>query len=199
MIRLKAIASLIDKDAKVVDIGTDHAYLPIYLYQNNKTKNITASDISSNVLEYSKKNIKEANLLDEIKIVKSDGFQDLNEEYDIAVISGLGTNTIKKILDYPKIPSTLIISSHNQLLELRTYMQEKGYKILKEIVVFENKKYYDIIKYQKGKEKLTERELLLGKSNNIEFENFCLNKYKDIYNKSHNKTYLKYIEIIEKK
>ena len=33
--RLKTIADLIPKDSSVIDIGTDHAYLPIYLYQNN--------------------------------------------------------------------------------------------------------------------------------------------------------------------
>lgn len=31
MNRIEAIASLVDNDALVVDIGTDHAYLPIYL------------------------------------------------------------------------------------------------------------------------------------------------------------------------
>ena len=46
MNRIKAIASLVDNDALVVDIGTDHAYLPIYLYENDITKNIVASDIS---------------------------------------------------------------------------------------------------------------------------------------------------------
>ena len=33
--RLEAIASLVDKDAFTLDIGTDHAYLPIYLINNN--------------------------------------------------------------------------------------------------------------------------------------------------------------------
>ena len=38
MKRLEMIASLVTKDAKIIDIGTDHAYLPIYLYKNNITK-----------------------------------------------------------------------------------------------------------------------------------------------------------------
>ena len=35
MKRIETLASLVDKDAYVLDIGTDHAYLPIYLYKNN--------------------------------------------------------------------------------------------------------------------------------------------------------------------
>ena len=57
MNRIEAIASLVDNDALVVDIGTDHAYLPIYLYENDITKNIVASDISSNALLFAKNNL----------------------------------------------------------------------------------------------------------------------------------------------
>lgn len=46
MKRIETLASLVDKDAYVLDIGTDHAYLPIYLYKNNITKSIVGSDIS---------------------------------------------------------------------------------------------------------------------------------------------------------
>ena len=49
--RMQAIAKLVNKDEKVIDIGTDHAYVPIYLYLNNITHNITATDISKKVLE----------------------------------------------------------------------------------------------------------------------------------------------------
>ena len=59
--RLKTIASLVTPQKKVIDIGTDHAYLPIYLYLNNITKNITASDISPQVLEISLNNLQKYN------------------------------------------------------------------------------------------------------------------------------------------
>lgn len=199
MIRIKTLASLVDKDSKLVDIGTDHGYLPIYLYENEITKNITGSDISSNALKFAKANFEKHNLSDKIKLIVSDGFKNLDEKYDTAVISGMGTDTIKKILDIDNIPNKLIISSHKNVDELRLFMNEKGYKIIKEIVLQENDIFYDIIKYEKGNEILNKYELLVGKSNNLEYEKHLLEKYKTIYNKSKNKKYLEYINIIERK
>lgn len=199
MIRIKTIASLVDKDSKLVDIGTDHGYLPIYLYENEITKNVTGSDISSNALKFAKANFEKHNLSDKIKLIVSDGFKNLDEKYDTAVISGMGTDTIKKILNIDNIPNKLIISSHKNVDELRLFMNEKGYKIIKEIVLQENDIFYDIIKYEKGNEILNKYELLVGKSNNLEYEKHLLEKYKIIYNKSKNKKYLDYINIIERK
>lgn len=199
MIRLEAIASLVTKDAKVIDIGTDHAYLPIYLYQNNITKNITAADISKNVIDNAKNNIIKNGLENKIKVILSDGFKDTTEYYNEAVIAGMGTKTIMNILNHKKIPNSIIISSHNNLKELRVFMLELGYKITNEIVVRENNIYYDIIKYAKGKDNLTDADLLIGKSNNIDYYKYLLKKYKDIYKLSKNETYLDYIKIIERK
>ena len=199
MIRIKTIASLVDKDSKLVDIGTDHGYLPIYLYENEITKNVTGSDISSNALKFAKANFEKHNLSDKIKLIVSDGFKNLDEKYDTAVISGMGTDTIKKILNIDNIPNKLIMSSHKNVDELRLFMNEKGYKIIKEIVLQENDIFYDIIKYEKGNEILNKYELLVGKSNSLEYEKHLLEKYKIIYNKSKNKKYLDYINIIERK
>ena len=199
MNRIKAIASLVDNDALVVDIGTDHAYLPIYLYENDITKNIVASDISSNALLFAKSNLEKHNLRGKIKLVVSDGFKNLDECFDIAIISGVGTETIKKILDNEVLPSKLILSSHKNVSDLREYMFKIGYKIEKEIIVYENNIYYNIIKYIKGKDNLSKYDLLVGLSNDINYKKHLLNKYKEIYEKSHDKKYLEYINIIKRK
>ena len=199
MNRIEAIASLVDNDALVVDIGTDHAYLPIYLYENDITKNIVASDISSNALLFAKNNLEKHNLSSKIKLVVSDGFKNLDECFDIAIISGVGTETIKKILDNEVLPNKLILSSHKNVSDLREYMFKIGYKIEKEIIVYENNIYYNIIKYVKGKDNLSKYDLLLSLSNDINYKKHLLNKYKEIYEKSHDKKYLEFINIIERK
>ena len=199
MIRIKALASLVDKDSILVDIGTDHALLPIYLYENEITKKVTGSDISSNALEFAKNNLKKHNLSDKIKLIVSDGFTNLNDEYDTAVISGMGTDTIKKILDRENLPKKLIISSHKNVDKLRLFMNKKGYKIIKEITLKDNDIYYDMIKYEKGIETLSNYDILVGKSNDTEYKLYILDKYKRIYKKSKNDKYLEYINIIERK
>ena len=199
MIRIKALASLVDKDSRLVDIGTDHALLPIYLYENEITKKVTGSDISNNALEFAKNNLKKHNLSDKIKLIVSDGFTNLNDEYDTAVISGMGTDTIKKILDRENLPKKLIISSHKNVDKLRLFMNKKGYKIIKEITLKDNDIYYDMIKYEKGIETLSNYDILVGKSNDTEYKLYILDKYKRIYKKSKNDKYLEYINIIERK
>jgi tRNA (adenine22-N1)-methyltransferase len=42
--RLSSIASLVKKDMVVADIGSDHAFLPIYLIQNKLASKVYASD-----------------------------------------------------------------------------------------------------------------------------------------------------------
>ena len=74
-----------------------------------------------------------------------------------------------------------------------------GYKIEKEIIVYENNIYYNIIKYVKGKDNLSKYDLLVGLSNDINYKKHLLKKYKEIYEKSHDKKYLEYINIIKRK
>ena len=199
MNRIEALASLVDKDASLLDIGTDHAYLPIYLYKNNITKNVVGSDISSQVLKYAKNNLKKFALEDKIKLILSDGFKNIQEKYDIAVISGVGTKTIEKILDSDIVPNKLIISSHKNVPDLREVMQKINYKIKKEIVIIEKNIYYNIIKYEKGKDNLNKYDLLVGLSNDEDYKKYLLSKYKELYEKSKSTKYLKYINIIERK
>ena len=196
--RLKSIADLVPNNARVIDIGTDHAYLPIYLYENNITKNITASDISSKVLKSSLDNLKKHNLDDKITLVLSDGLKSIKENFDVAIIAGMGTHTIKKILSASPIPNTLIIQSNNDHYELRLFLNTLDYKIAKEIVIEDKLHYYIIIKFQKGRELLSKEELLFGKSNNINYYSYLLDKYQKIHKKSQDKKYLEYVNILSK-
>ena len=106
---------------------------------------------------------------------------------------------IKKILDNEVLPNKLILSSHKNVSDLREYMFKIGYKIEKEIIVYENNIYYNIIKYVKEKDNLSKYDLLVGLSNDINYKKHLLNKYKEIYEKSHDKKYLEYINIIKRK
>ena len=181
-LRLLAIASLIDKGSSVLDVGTDHAYLPIFLSQNEKCKSIIASDVSSNALKIAKDNLKKYHI-DDVKLILSNGLDSINEEYDTIVLAGMGTSTIIKILENKKLPNTLIISSNNDLYKLRKFMNKIKYKIKEEIVILEKNKYYDIIKYQKGNEKLSYFKKMYGKSNDKKYYKYLLTKEKNIFKK----------------
>ena len=187
-LRLKTIASLIDKEAIVLDVGTDHAYLPIYLIKNNLCQKVIASDISKGALTIAQNNLNKYHI-NNVKLILSDGLKNINETYDTLVIAGMGFYTIKGILESGNIPSKIIISSNNNLELLRKYMYNKNYRLEKEIVIKENNKYYSIIFYIHGKDKLSKRNIKYGLSNNKEY-------YKYLYLQS--KIKFKYYNLYKK-
>lgn len=135
--RLLEICNLIEQNSKVIDVGADHALLDIYL---NKYKNCTclAIDKSEKCIERAKENTVKYNA--NIKIKVNDGLKGLDLNDEIIVISGMGTKTIKKILDR-KITNDLIIVTHTDLEELKKFLTNKNYTIVLEKDIFDKRKY----------------------------------------------------------
>ena len=182
--RLQAVATLVDINARVIDVGCDHAYLDIYLTQNNDNKCI-ATDINKNALEQAKKNIKKYNLEDKIETKLTNGLTDIKvKENDNIIISGMGTYTILEILKTNNLSDTLIISSNNNIDILRREVINLGYYIDSEIFIIDKNKPYIIIKFIKGIKKYSKLDILLGPilKNNIEYKKYIIKKYKNILN-----------------
>lgn len=182
-LKLKTIADLVKPSDTILDIGTDHGYLPIYLKKNNICKEVYASDIHENALNSAKENFKKENL--SIKCFLADGFLGINNnDINTVVIAGMGTSTILSILEHtPKNITKLIISSNNEHEVLRKELYKKGIYIHKEIVIKERNKFYVIDLFTKEKVKENRLTLKFGKSNNIEYYNYLISKEKEILNK----------------
>ncbi|MBE6139824.1 MAG: SAM-dependent methyltransferase [Firmicutes bacterium] len=182
--RLEAVATLVDINSRVIDVGCDHAYLDIYLTLNNSNKCI-ATDINKNALEIAKKNIKKYNLEDKIETKLTNGLTDIKvNKKDNIVISGMGTFTILEILKTNKLSNTLIISSNNNIDILRREVINLGYYIDSEIFIIDKNKPYIIIKFIKGIKKYNKIDILLGPilKNNIQYKKYMIFKYKNILN-----------------
>ena len=191
--RLEEISSLVPLKARVVDIGCDHGLLDIYLYQNGIVSKIIASDINENALSNAKENIKNNNLEDIIETRLGSGLEviNLNDKIDTIIISGMGAYTIVEILkNNPEILSTIstiIIQSNTKNYYLRKEITKMNYLIEEEKIVKDNNKYYTIIKFTKGYQKYTKKELyfgpkLLSNSSKIfeEYKNVQYQKLKNI-------------------
>lgn len=176
--RIKTIASLVDKDSVVVDVGTDHGYLPIYLIKNNIVKKAYACDVSPGALSQAKKNIDKENL--PIETILSDGLDEINFSFDVLVITGMGFYTIEKIFKNKTLPKTIILQSNSDHFLMRKFMMNIGYKIDTEITLKDKKIFYVIIKYVKGIDKLSKIELMFGKSNNCEYFSYLIEKNQKI-------------------
>ena len=97
--RLQAVAGLVTAGSRLADIGTDHAYIPIYLARSGKIPEAVAMDVNRGPLERAEENIRAYELEDRIKTRLSDGFSALEQgEADSAVIAGMGGGLMSRIL-----------------------------------------------------------------------------------------------------
>lgn len=162
--RLKTIASLVEENVNVVDIGCDHALLDIYLTLNNGNKCI-ASDLRPNIIEQAISNAKKYNVEGKIEFFTSDGTNNIVIPSNTTlVISGMGATTIVNILEKTNHTNieNLIIQSNNDLELIRKKITALNYYIFDEEVVYEKNKYYVIIKFKKGFKKYNENEIKFG-------------------------------------
>ncbi|MBR0394184.1 MAG: SAM-dependent methyltransferase, partial [Alistipes sp.] len=98
--RLSAVAELVREGKTVADIGTDHAYLLAYLLQQGKIKNGIAADLRKGPLENARKTLIESGELDKVRLVLSNGLDELSEgDCEDIVIAGMGGILIKEILE----------------------------------------------------------------------------------------------------
>ena len=166
--RLLDIISLIDKNKKVIDIGTDHGLVPLYLAKNGISKDILATDISEKSLDKLRMKLDDK-LKEIIKTRVTDGFLGIEkEDNQVAIIAGMGANTIidiiEKSLDFAKNLDYLVLASNVNTEKLRIYLNENNFEILNDFLSYENNKYYDILKVSFGKaKKLTLAEIYYGK------------------------------------
>ena len=182
--RLEIVSTLVDIGERVIDVGCDHAYLDIYLTQNNCNKCI-AVDINKNALEIANKNINKYTLTDKIETRLTNGLTSIDiKDNDNIVIAGMGTYTILDILKTNRLSNTLIIASNNHIELLRREVINMGFYIDTEIFIIDSNKPYIIIKFIKGKRKYKKIDYVLGPilKNNIDYLTYLIKKEKYILN-----------------
>ncbi|MDR2559475.1 MAG: class I SAM-dependent methyltransferase [Oscillospiraceae bacterium] len=142
--RLAACAALVRRGSSVADIGTDHALLPVFLWQSGWT-DIIATDIKPGPLESARKNIEKYSA--DIKLVLSDGFENLPPRDDI-IIAGMGGETIAEILAgcrHKDENTRFILQPMTKQDRLRRSLDELGFNIVHEHNTYERTKVYTII------------------------------------------------------
>ena len=149
--RLFAVASMVSPGAKVADIGCDHGYVAIYLLKHRQAKRVIAMDVNAGPLERAKEHIEREGLQAYIETRLSDGASALMpEETDTVVIAGMGGRLMVRILSEGIARlgrwKELVLQPQSEIFKVREYLWEIGYQICQEDMVFEDGKYYQIIK-----------------------------------------------------
>lgn len=137
--RLQYIANAVGYCRRVIDIGTDHALLPLALACRNRCEEIIAIDISSDACDRARKNILRAGAENRIRLIHSAGLKEVTvSAADTIVLAGLGGKEIISILsDALPLPEgvKLVIQAQSDLVQVRKFLQTNKWLFLTEDVV----------------------------------------------------------------
>lgn len=149
--RLALIESLVPKGNRLIDVGSDHALLPIAHLLKHPKASAVAIDNKEKPLAVAAKNRQRFALEDRLTLLLADGLPDnLLTAGDTVVIAGMGGVEILRILEAAKtFPDTLILSPHSRAEMLRAGLQPLGLSIRDEHVVQEGRRAYVVMEIEK--------------------------------------------------
>ena len=147
--RLSAAFLLVREGRAAVDVGTDHAYLPIALVKSGKCEKCFASDVGKGPLSRAEENIRGAGLDGKIKTVLTDGASYFDGLADEFIIAGMGGELIFDIISRASFLKNenihLVLQPMTKVPTLRKLLYESGFFIDREILVFEDGKVYTVM------------------------------------------------------
>ena len=148
--RIKLIADMIPECNILSDIGTDHAYIPIYMVKNEKCKKAIASDVREGPVAVANRHIRQYGLEGKIETRLGSGLKPINEdEMDVCVIAGMGGVLIQEILSEDikkaKLAKALVIQPMNCIEQVREWLYLNGFEILDEGLINEGFRIYNVI------------------------------------------------------
>ncbi|GFH40282.1 tRNA (adenine(22)-N(1))-methyltransferase [Lactococcus insecticola] len=170
--RLQAVADFVPDNARLLDVGSDHAYLPINLIRTGKINFAVAGEVVKGPFESAVDNVRVSNLTDKITVRLANGLVAMtaDDAINTVTIAGMGGNLIAEILaaDTAKLEKveTLILQPNNGEKFLRTWLVANGFSISDERILSEHDKIYELMRVRHAKNtnaNLTSDELTFGK------------------------------------
>lgn len=148
--RLTLCAGFVRTGAKLADIGTDHAYLPVQLALSGRIKSAIAADINPDPLSRGKQTIDRYGVSDTVSVRLCDGLRGIDpKEVTDIVIAGMGADTIVGIIagaPWLKDESKrLIIQPMTKGERVIKYLYENGFEILEQRACIADGKPYSVM------------------------------------------------------
>lgn len=153
--RLYRIASYVKPGSTVIDVGTDHAYIPIWLVKNKICDSVIATDINSGPLKKAQLDAFFYSVENKINFIQCDGLSGCNSDWaDTIIIAGLGGDTIISILERAPwaLEKRLILQTQSKHELLKEWFSNNELSIVDGSLVYENYHYYTVWVVQKGKD-----------------------------------------------
>ncbi|MFJ7826814.1 tRNA (adenine(22)-N(1))-methyltransferase [Psychrobacillus sp. NPDC096623] len=166
--RLRTVASFVDENTILADIGSDHAYLPCFLVHEGVITKAIAGEVVKGPFESAQKQVKSEGLEKNIDVRFGNGLAVISDADNVqtVTIAGMGGPLIASILETGKEKltkvETLILQPNIHAKAIREWAIQEHWKIENEVILEEHDKIYEILVLKKGMMSLSEKELLVG-------------------------------------
>ena len=163
--RLAAVAAFVPLGARLADIGTDHAKLPLTLAAAGKIAHAIAVDVNEGPFEAARRAVQAAGLAQTVEVRLGDGLAALVPgEVDSVAVAGMGGSLISRILTdgaaVLQAVETLVLQPQSDAAELRDWIYDNGWHIAEESLVRAGGRLYEILLARRGKKEKPEPILL---------------------------------------
>jgi tRNA (adenine22-N1)-methyltransferase len=152
--RLAAVAAYVPAGARLIDVGTDHGQLPVWLVQTGRVPHAWASDVRPGPLESAARLVAETETGNKIHLRRTDGLQGFGPaDGDTITIAGMGGETMVSILSaapWTKKDTLLILEPQSKQAVLRHWLCENGYAVQTEALVQDAGRIYPILQVRGG-------------------------------------------------
>ena len=166
--RLELVASFVPQGSILLDVGSDHAYLPIELVERGQIEAAIAGEVVVGPYQSAVKNVEAHGLKEKIQVRLANGLAAFEEEDQVSVITiaGMGGRLIATILEegLDKLSGVerLILQPNNREDDLRIWLQDHEFQIVAESILEEAGKFYEILVVEAGQMKLSASDLRFG-------------------------------------
>ncbi|MDR0297983.1 MAG: class I SAM-dependent methyltransferase [Streptococcaceae bacterium] len=161
--RLREVAACVPENARVADIGSDHAKVPIWLVEKGISDYVVAGEVALGPYEIAREAV---HARPEIQVRLADGLSALTEAdaIDCVIIAGMGGLLIAEILAAGNLSglTTLILQPNNHEEALRRWLNRQNFTLSEEKMVADKGKIYEIIVAKRGAQALSEEALRYG-------------------------------------
>ncbi len=147
--RLRVCSTFVRPGDRVADIGCDHGYLGIHLLKENIASFVIAADVNEGPLRSALRNAEKFGVKGQMSFYLSDGVRNVPRDFDCMVCAGMGADTMMSILDAaPWLKDKqyrLILQCQSKRPELREYLYENGFSIVRETLAQDGKFIYPVM------------------------------------------------------
>lgn len=166
--RLEAVAGFVPQGARLADVGSDHAYLPLFLVEQGRIDFALAGEVVQGPYQSALQHVEQAGQADKISVRLANGLAAVEQADQITAvtIAGMGGRLIADILEAGKNKLTtvqrLILQPNNREDDVRRWLAGNHFSLIAEEILEEHGKIYEILVAEPGPMQLSEVQHRFG-------------------------------------